>query len=181
MRRILSIAVLAVVLFLITVLCTGVSFLANMDYPAEQLDFEAFAKGDVHLMFLAEHFWQGYPNLLPSFVFIYFPSLAFAGLIVVALYYLLGYRKKWPAVYVGLVCLVTGFIPYFTGMWALHDNIVPSRCGKWVAVMLLGMLYCFIACAIFAILDIFKIDIAKLNPRISLRRPYLSWDSAGNR
>lgn len=180
MRRIRSIAVLAACVFLITVNLTGINLLQTLQAPPEPMTRSQLSKGHVHLMFLADHFWQKYPDISPSRVFIHLPSMAFAGLLILMAYHFLGYRRKWPAIYVGLACFVAGFIPYSTGMWALSGNTNLSYCGKWIAVMLLGMLYCCIACAVFMILDIFKIDVRKIVPDVSLRWPYLRWKLAGS-
>ncbi len=176
MNKALSIIVLVVSLFLITVLCTGVNLLLH-DFPIEQLDFDKFVKGHVHLIFFTQHFRAMYPDLQPSGTFIFIPAMLFASAITLVIYYFLSYREKCRAVYVGLACMVSGLIPYFTGMWILRDNTSLDYCGWWIAVMLLGMLYCCIAGMMFMVLDIFNVDIAKFNPRVSLRRPYFNWGS----
>ncbi len=173
MNKSLSIIVLVVSLFLITVLCTGVNLLLH-DFPIEQLDFDKFDKGHVHLIFFTQYFQAMYPDLRLSEKFIFIPAMLFASAITLVAYYFLSYRKKCPAVYLGAASMVGGLIPYFTGMWVLRDNTSPDYCGWWVAVMLLGMLYCWIAGVMFMVLDIFNVDIARFNPRVSLSRPYFN-------
>lgn len=183
MRRILSIVILVVSLFLITIILNVVNWLAGDIEPVEGLDFDALGRGNVHQMVMTGHFWQTYPSVGPFHLLINATAFFFSSILVLSAFYFLALRKKRPLTHVSLACLASGLIPYLTGMFALAvwtDHFTAQNCGPWIAFMLIGMLYCWIASLAFTVLDIFKIDIVKFIPRISLQRPYLSRGSAEN-
>jgi hypothetical protein len=167
MRRISSITVLGVSLFVITLMFTGIAWLCSMEYVPEGMTEAQLSKGHIHLLFLSKEMWADYPSVPHNFsIFIHLPTLLSSGCLLLIVWFFLCHRKRHHIIRVGLACLGVGSIHYLAGILALCRNTEMNTCGVWIAFMLLGVLYSAIACFIFACLDLFNIDVVRLILRI---------------
>ena len=161
MHRVLSGLVLVVVLFAITVLCTGIYYLQQHQESLAEPEAEQIAVGNIHTLVFSSALWSQYPSF-PSVEFlIYVPALVSSGFLLAVLVNLLGFRKKGHLLSASLGCLFAAALHYLVGMWALAGNTVFEYAGRWIAVMLVGMLYCCIGCVVFAGADVMKITLDK--------------------
>jgi hypothetical protein len=162
MRRVFSGLVLVVVLFVITVLCTGIYYLQQHQESLTELEAEQIAAGNIHTLVFSSSLWSQYPSF-PSVKFlIYVPALVSSGFLLTVFVYLLGFRNKKHLLSASLGCLFAAALHYLVGMWALAGNTVFDYAGRWLAVMLVGMLYCCIGCVVFAGADVLKITLNKI-------------------
>ena len=162
MRRVFSGLVLVAVLFVITVLCTGIYYLQQHQASLTELEAEQIAAGNIHTLVFSSSLWSQYPSF-PSVEFlIYVPALVSSGFLLTVLVYLLGFRKKKHLLSASLGCLFAAALHCLVGMWALAGNTVFESAGRWLAVMLVGMLYCCIGCVVFAGADVLKITLKKV-------------------
>jgi hypothetical protein len=60
-------------------------------------------------------------------------------------------KLKKPLDAVSIAALILSVVPYGLG---LFNNLEPGQCGKWVAVMILGVLYSSLASAMLATLEL---------------------------
>ena len=161
MRRLFSGLVLVVVLFAITVLCTGIYYLQQNQESLAEPEAEQIAVGNIHTLVFSSGLWSQYPSF-PSVEFlIYVPALVSSGFLLAVLVNLSGFRKKRHLLSASLGCLFAAALHYLVGMWALSGNTVFEYAGRWIAVMLVGMLYCCIGCVVFAGADVLKITLDK--------------------
>lgn len=161
MHRVISGLVLVVVLFVITVLCTGIYYLQQQESLAG-IEADQVATGNIHGLFLSSSLWSQYPSFPSVRFLIYVPALVSSGFLLTLLVYLLGFRKKKHLLAASLGCLFAAALHYLVGMWALAGNTVFEYAGRWLAVMLVGALYCCIGCAVFAGADVLKITLNKV-------------------
>lgn len=167
MRKISSMVVLAVCLFVITVMFTGIAWLAKMDYVPKAMTEADLAKGHIHLLFFSREMWANYPSVPHNFdIFIYLPTMFTSGCLLLVVWFSLCHRKRYHIVRVGLACLGIAAIHYLAGILALSGNTEMDTCGIWIAIMLLGVLYSALACFAFTCLDLFNIDLVKLMLKI---------------
>ena len=89
------------------------------------------------------------------------PAIVSSGFLLAVMVYLLGFRKKGHLLAASLGCILAAALHYGVGMWALADNTVLEHAGRWLTVMLVGMLYCCVACAVFAGADVLKTSLDK--------------------
>ena len=162
MHRVLSGLVLVVVLFVITVLCTGIYYLLQHQASLTELEAEQIAAGNIHTLVFSSSLWSQYPSFPSAEFLIYVPALVSSGFLLTVLVYLLGFRKKKHLLSASLGCLFAAALHYLVGMWALAGNTVFESAGRWLAVMLVGMLYCCIGCVVFAGADVLKITLNKV-------------------
>lgn len=162
MRRVFSGLVLVAVLFVITVLCTGICYLQQHQESLTEFEAEQIATGNIHTLMFSSSLWSQYPSF-PSVQFlVYVPALVSSSLILTVLVYLLGFRKKKHLLSASLGCLFGAALHYLVGMWALAGNTVFDYAGRWLGVMLVGMLYCCIGCVVFASADVLKITLNRI-------------------
>jgi hypothetical protein len=161
MRRLFSGLILVVVLFAISVLCTGIYYLQQHQESLAEPEAKQIAAGNIHTLVFSSGLWSQYPSF-PSVEFlIYVPALVSSGFLLAVSVNLLGFRKKGHLLSASLGWLWAAALHYLVGMWALAGNTVFDYAGRWLAVMLVGMLYCCIACVVFAGADVLKITLKK--------------------
>ncbi|MHC4475081.1 MAG: hypothetical protein ACYTEL_05530 [Planctomycetota bacterium] len=167
MRKISGTAVLAASLFVITVMFTGIAWLAKTDYVPKPMTEADLAKGHIHLLFLSKEMWANYPSVPDNpRILVQLPTLLTSGCLFLVVWFSLCHRKRYHIVRVGLACLGIAAIHYLAGILALSGNTEVDTCGVWIAVMLLSVLYSALACFVFACLDIFNIDLVRLMLKI---------------
>ena len=161
MGRFSNVIALFISLFIITVIFTGVHWLENIEEWPETINFEKFSAGHAYLLFSAKAIWAQYPSM-PSFENIfYIPVLISSGAFLFVVWYFLS--RKFSIIGIGLACVAVGAFHYLAGMLALSNSPVLESSSRWIAVMLLGVLYSCAGCAIFAAWDILsKINFAKI-------------------
>ena len=162
MHRVFSGLVLVVVLFAITVLCTGIYYLQQNQGALAEPEAEQIATGNIHTLVFSSGLWSQYPSFPSVETLVYVPALVSSGFLLTVLVYLLGFRKKKHLLSTSLGCLFVAALHYLVGMWALAGNTVFEYAGRWLAVMLVGMLYCCIGCVVFAGADVLKITLNKI-------------------
>lgn len=161
MHRLFSGLILVVVLFAITVVCTGIYYLQQHEESLPEPEAQQIAAGNVHILVFSSGLWSQYPSF-PSVEFlICVPALVSSGFLLAFLVNLLGFRKKGRLLSASLGCLFAAALHYLVGMWALADNSVFEYAGRWIAVMLVGMLYCCIGCVVFAGADVLNMTLQK--------------------
>jgi hypothetical protein len=167
MHRIACIAVLAISLFVITVMFTGIAWLANVEYVPKAMTEADLAKGHIHLLFLSKEMWADYPSAPDNpRILVQLPTLLTSACLLLVVWFSLCHRKRYHIVRVGLACLGIASIHYSAGILALSGNTEMDTCGIWIAIMLLGALYSAIACFAFACLDLFNIDLVRMMLKI---------------
>ena len=170
-RPLLSVSVLVTALFGILTITTLVAWLQNFSQLPANMTEESLAKGHLHLFLASQEFWARFPSFGSQlFAYILLPTMLSCVLIHLLVFYLLGWHRKWASRRLAVISMLIGPIYYIAGMIALHGNADFSTCGRWIAVMLLGMLYCLIASAILAMLDLFDIHISGIFCSLQLRK-----------
>ena len=160
MRTKMSIVVIIGCLLLCSLLLTFIHFLLNLDTPG--FDFDALIQGRILHVFFTPAFWSEYPtaphlnqDFLGCLKFLIDLKAALLTIpIILGLFYCLTYRRGHSFLTVGLLSLLVALVPYFTGYAALMGNTVLDKCGPWMAVMTLGVLYAVLACIFFASLQV---------------------------
>ena len=162
-QKSLCIGVLLIALFLITAILTGINWINTIEQNPEQASLDKPYLRQIHSPFLQKELWQNYPSVPASDKLIHIPSLVSVGVLVLMVCILLGYKKHYSSISIGLGCLAVGLVHYLLGTWALSDDIgflgYPPR--LWLNVALMGLLYASPVCALFAAMDILRIGIVK--------------------
>ena len=145
-QPILSISILVTALFGILVVSTLIAWLQNLDHLPANMTEESLALGYLHPFFTSSEFWARFPSFGSQlFAYILLPTMLSCVLIRLLVFYLLGWHRKWASRRLAVISMLIGPIYCIAGMIALHGNADFSTCGRWIAVMILGMLYCLIA------------------------------------
>lgn len=170
MRRILSVAVLFLSVFLITAIPTAFITLDIGPWPSHDF-INKLQQGHLYLIFFTKSTWANYPSF-PYYYsqgFIDIPTFLYGGFLILCMCYFLGYRRKWQFIYIGLLCLAIGLISYSIRVKILLNlgishypySADPDTWGRYSVMMLIELLYSSVACAVFAVLDIFKINFSR--------------------
>ena len=161
MRRALCLAVIVVAVFIIGVTLTMVTVLADQGQYATGLSTQDLASGNIHGLLLSKSFWSIYPMIPATPALLDIPTLLFVGIILLAVWTRLGIRRGVSSVGIAVVSLLLGAAPFLVGMWALHDNSSLAYAQKWLAMMVMGVLYCAATSVLLATLDFINIDVFK--------------------
>ena len=145
-------------IFCFSAVLTFVHFLVHLDEPSE-IDGNKLIQGQILHIFFTSSFWKQYPSMIsPKWfgVLINIRALLLTVPFILGIYYFLRVKRKYSLLTVGLVSFPVGLIGWFIGISVLKGNIDPSTCGRWIATMVLGMLYSTLACGFFSGLYLFR-------------------------
>ena len=159
MRKIISISIFVCCLLACSILYTFIQHCLTLENMSESVS-GTITQGRILHMFLSAEMWSKYPTMPPiKFIIDLGPAaLATCG-IVLGIYYLLGYRRKCSPLTVGLACFPVGLCMYIYDIVILsHATIPESKFGWAIALMLLNILRSVIVLAIFAGLEIYRVQ-----------------------
>ena len=169
MRRTLSVAVLILSMFFITVVTTAYHTLNCGSF--ENQDFiNKLQQGRLWMLLFAKQTWANYPSFPAYRCMLHIPTFLYAGFLILCTYYFLARRRKWRLVYVGLLCLAIGLISCSVRLKILLNlgighypySASPDTWGRYSAMMFIELVYSSAACAVFAILGMLNGDSARL-------------------
>ena len=158
MKKNITITLLTTCLLAGSVLINSIDCLTNLSGPGD-LDLNRLIKGHIVQMFHSRSVWSNYPALVHPenwSIFINLKAIMITAPGFFCVGYFLGRKKKQSFITLSLACLSVGFIPYFLGLFALHNNTVPENAGPWIAIMLLGLLYSISAACVCLILVLLR-------------------------
>ena len=159
-QKILNYSILFFCLLASSVIVSFIYLLMNMGRVID-IDIDLLTEGRILHVFAASEFWLDYPAFIPLEyiqVIIDFRAFFLTVPLIAYIYYLLRHKMKYSLHTTGLGVLTAGLVPYFSGMLVLTGNTDPSRCGPWLATMVLGLLYAIITCMILTGIEIVKLS-----------------------
>jgi hypothetical protein len=151
MQRPLSIAVFVISMLLASIVSTGIACLPDLSMP--DLDYPAFEQGALLQLFLTRTLWSKYPSIFPYPVIchLYTPILL---IIYSGIYYLCCFKRRTRPLFIWLICLAIGLVPYLAGKYVLSTSPDFKTIAYWTAAMFAGLLFAAMACAVFSAIDI---------------------------
>ena len=155
MQKILNGIILIISILIILTITTAHSLLMAFTELPLGITEESLIQGRIlPKMILQKGFWVNFPTV--SHMRLLFQLRAFLLTIPLLIFicYFMRIKKKWDLLYVGLLCLCAGFIPYLVGIWALSGNTEPLNVAPWIRTMWMGVMYCAIACGILTAINI---------------------------
>ena len=153
--RTLSVLTLVLALFVASMMFTAMSVMGTLAAPSDDIRIEDLAVGRLHPMLLGPTLWSRYPSAPPPSALVDYLSLCIVVPPILAAIYLVGIRRRLSLGLVAVAVLPLGLIPYGLGTLILRaGNLPPDACGRWLAVMLSGVLYASCASAMLAGLEI---------------------------
>lgn len=171
--RLATVTILIAAIVVGSITTTAISLLVNLshdDMVPPHLTHDNLVTGKAHHLFLASQMWQRYPA--PPTPFMAYVDLR-SGLIML---FIAGGAMclgrciyRWSYSLVGLICLLSGAIPYTVGTATLADNTAPETAGPWLACMLLSVLYGSLICIGCLVTEIVRTHVPTLTRRPAAR------------
>jgi len=160
-KNILRGAVVILCIILCLYITTATSLLRVLWHPEPEPPIESLADGTLlPRLAMTSGLWNHFPAIVtyPEAITDLFQlqALIILALPLVVIFYFFRLKKKWDLFYVGFLCLPSGIIPYYYGVWVLSRNPDPSIIAPWLRVMWIGLMYGIFVCGIFSGISIFK-------------------------
>ncbi len=160
MRKLIALIILLTAWLLATLDLTFVRFLSELDNPIS-IDLDQLMHGNILHILATGAFWQIFPALPQPdrlMILVDVKSFLLTAPLFAAAAYFLACRRRTSFILMSLISLLTTLVPIITALVVLHGNNQPETCGPWVAVMLLGLLYCTGMAIFYAALEVFGLQ-----------------------
>ena len=176
MKKVWSFVVLLLCVFVGLVALRGVDIVnrGNGAFSAE-----AIQKGYLHLLLMKPAFWGSFPSLPGSIqVYLDIPALVVTGFILVMMLYTFGKLQKLSSMKLSWICLISGFIPYALGLWALSGSgLSMAYAERWLVIMTLGLLYSTAVGTFFALMELINLNLFRVLAKVPVPKVSFSTSS----